>query len=142
MSFFTNIRADRFITELKTATDVAAPTTQKAIAKLRELGAGAIEPVTAALADADKIATVAYIEVLTGLEDGPAPTLTLRIPEVRLGPRELDQLREIFAAHAGSSPVVLDLGSEKVRLTDEFRVDVDRVVPEIRMSFGHDAIVL
>ncbi|MEO8016186.1 MAG: HEAT repeat domain-containing protein [Pseudomonadota bacterium] len=67
MSFFTNIRADRFITDLKAATDVAAPQTQKAIAKLRELGAGAIEPVTAALADADKIATVAYIEVLTGL---------------------------------------------------------------------------
>ncbi len=67
MSFFTNIRADRFITELKTATDVAAPATQKAIAKLRDLGAGAIEPVTAALADADKVATVAYIEVLTGL---------------------------------------------------------------------------
>ena len=67
MSFFTNIRADRFITELRTATDVAAPATQKAIAKLRELGPGAIEPVTAALADADKIATVAYIEVLTGL---------------------------------------------------------------------------
>src|SRR4051812_25340179 len=67
MSFFTNIRADRFITELKGATDVAAPQTQKAISKLRELGAGAIEPVTAALADADKIATVAYIEVLTGL---------------------------------------------------------------------------
>ena len=67
MSFFTNIRADRFITELKEATDVAAPQTQKAISKLRELGPGAIEPVTAALADADKIATVAYIEVLTGL---------------------------------------------------------------------------
>jgi eukaryotic-like serine/threonine-protein kinase len=67
MSFFTNIRADRFITELKTATDVAAPKTQQAIAKLRELGPGAIEPVTAALADADKIATIAYIEVLTGL---------------------------------------------------------------------------
>jgi serine/threonine-protein kinase len=67
MSFFTNIRADRFITELKEATDVAAPQTQKAIAKLRELGPGAIEPVIAALADADKIATVAYIEVLTGL---------------------------------------------------------------------------
>jgi len=67
MSFFTNIRADRFITDLKAATDVAAPATQKAIAKLRELGPGAIEPVTAALADADKIATVAYIEVLTGL---------------------------------------------------------------------------
>ncbi|MEO8063266.1 MAG: HEAT repeat domain-containing protein [Pseudomonadota bacterium] len=67
MSFFTNIRADRFITELKEAKDVAAPQTQKAIAKLRELGPGAIEPVTAALVDADKIATVAYIEVLTHL---------------------------------------------------------------------------
>jgi serine/threonine-protein kinase len=67
MSFFTNIRADRFITELKEAKDVAAPQTQKAITKLRELGPGAIEPVTAALADADKIATVAFIEVLTGL---------------------------------------------------------------------------
>jgi HEAT repeat protein/tRNA A-37 threonylcarbamoyl transferase component Bud32 len=67
MSFFTNIRADRFITELKEAKDVAAPSTQKAIVKLRELGPGAIEPVTAALADADKIATVAFIEVLTGL---------------------------------------------------------------------------
>jgi HEAT repeat protein/tRNA A-37 threonylcarbamoyl transferase component Bud32 len=67
MSFFTNIRADRFITELREAKDVAAPQTQKAIAKLRDLGAGAIEPVTAALADADKIATVAFIEVLTGL---------------------------------------------------------------------------
>jgi serine/threonine-protein kinase len=67
MSFFTNIRADRYITELKEAKDVAAPATQKAIAKLRELGPGAIEPVTAALADADKIATVAFIEVLTGL---------------------------------------------------------------------------
>jgi serine/threonine-protein kinase len=67
MSFFTNIRADRYITELKEAKDVAAPATQKAIAKLRELGPGAIESVTAALADADKIATVAFIEVLTGL---------------------------------------------------------------------------
>ena len=37
---------------------------------------------------------------------------------------------------------MLDLGSEKVRLTDEFRVDIDRVVPELRMAFGHDAVVL
>ena len=82
------------------------------------------------------------IEVLTGLDEGEAPTLTVRIPEVRLGPRELDQLRSILSANAGASPVVLDVGREKMRLADEFRVDVDRVVPEIRMSFGHDAIVL
>ena len=80
--------------------------------------------------------------MLTGLDEGEAPTLTVRIPEVRLGPRELDQLRSILSANAGPSPVVLDVGREKMRLADEFRVDVDRVVPEIRMSFGHDAIVL
>src|SRR5262245_12777171 len=67
MSFFTKIRADRFITELKEPTDVAAPPTQTATAKLRQPGPGPIEPITAALADADKIATLAYIEVLTGL---------------------------------------------------------------------------
>ena len=82
------------------------------------------------------------IEVLTGLEDGPAPTLTLRVPEVRLVRRAAIQHLERSARdHAGASPVVLDLGSGKVlRLTDEYRVDVDRVVPEIRMAFGHDAV--
>ena len=41
--------------------------------------------------DEDRVNVICQdIEVLTGLEDGPAPTLTLRIPEVRLGPRELD----------------------------------------------------
>ena len=56
MSFFTNIRADRFITELKEAKDVAAPQTQKAIAKLRELGAGAIELIAADDGSTDEIA--------------------------------------------------------------------------------------
>jgi DNA polymerase-3 subunit alpha len=37
---------------------------------------------------------------------------------------------------------VLDLGTERIRLADAFRVDLDRVVPEIRMAFGHDAIEL
>ena len=81
------------------------------------------------------------LEVLAGLEDG-APTLTVSIPAVRLGPGEIDRLRHVLAAHPGRSPVVLDLGTERVRLTDEFCVDLDRVVPEIRMAFGHSAIAL
>ena len=81
------------------------------------------------------------LEVLAGLEDG-APTLTVSIPAVRLGPGEIDRLRHVLAAHPGASPVVLDLGTERVRLTDEFCVDLDRVVPEIRMAFGHSAIAL
>src|ERR1700722_5009984 len=67
MSFFTNLRADRLVTEIRSATDPASPATQKTIAKLRDLGPGAIEPVFAALPEADKNATVAFVEVLTGL---------------------------------------------------------------------------
>ncbi|HUI63191.1 MAG TPA: HEAT repeat domain-containing protein [Steroidobacteraceae bacterium] len=67
MSFFTNLRADRLITEIRTSSDPANATTQKAIAKLRDLGPGAIEPVFAALPDASKTATVAFVEVLAGL---------------------------------------------------------------------------
>jgi len=67
MSFFTNLRADRLVTEIRAATDPASPATQKSIAKLKDLGSGAIEPVFAALPEADKNATVAFVEVLTGL---------------------------------------------------------------------------
>jgi len=67
MSFFTNLRADRLVTEIRSATDPTSPATQKTIAKLRDLGPGAIEPVFAALPEADKNATMAFVEVLTGL---------------------------------------------------------------------------
>jgi serine/threonine-protein kinase len=65
MSFFSNLRADRFITQIKSSNDILGPETQKAIAKLKEVGAGAIEPVLAALPDADKQATVAFVDVLS-----------------------------------------------------------------------------
>ena len=67
MSFFTNLRADRLITEIRGSTDSSSPATQRAIAKLKDLGPGAIEPVFAALPDADKNATLAFVEVLGGL---------------------------------------------------------------------------
>jgi len=67
MSFFTNLRADRLITEIRASTDPASPATQKAVARLKDLGPGAIETVFAALPDASKNATIAFVEVLTGL---------------------------------------------------------------------------
>jgi serine/threonine-protein kinase len=67
MSFFTNLRADRYIAQIKSSNDVLGPETQKAIAKLKEVGAGAIVPVIAALPDADKQATVAFVDVLSTL---------------------------------------------------------------------------
>ena len=67
MSFFTNLRADRLITEIRSTTDPSSQSTQRAVAKLKDLGAGAIEPVFAALPDSDKNATIAFVEVLGGV---------------------------------------------------------------------------
>jgi HEAT repeat protein/tRNA A-37 threonylcarbamoyl transferase component Bud32 len=67
MSFFSNLRADRLVTEIRSSKNPADPATQKAVAKLKDLGPAAIEAVFAALPEADKNATVAFVEVLSGL---------------------------------------------------------------------------
>jgi hypothetical protein len=64
MSFFSNLRADRLIAQIKSTNDLMGAETQKAIAKLKEIGAGSIEMIIAALPDADKHATVAFVDVL------------------------------------------------------------------------------
>ena len=38
--------------------------------------------------------------------------------------------------------VLLDLGNQVLRLADDFRVDVDHSVGELRMALGHDAVLL
>ncbi|HEX2792012.1 MAG TPA: HEAT repeat domain-containing protein [Steroidobacteraceae bacterium] len=67
MSFFTNLRADRLIEQIKSSTNLMGAETQKAIAKLKEAGPGAIDAVIAALPEADKHATVAFVDVLATL---------------------------------------------------------------------------
>ncbi len=67
MTFLVNLRADRLITGLRSSADPASPETQKAIARLKDLGPGVIAPIMASLPEADKNATVAFVEVLSGL---------------------------------------------------------------------------
>jgi eukaryotic-like serine/threonine-protein kinase len=67
MSFFTNLRADRLVTEIRSSTDPSSPATQKAVARLKEVGPGAIEAIFAALPDADKTSTMAFVDVLSSL---------------------------------------------------------------------------
>src|SRR5580692_1989177 len=67
MSFFTNLRADRLITQIRSTNDLMGAETQKTIAKLKEVGPAAIEPTIAALAESDKHATVAFVDVLSTL---------------------------------------------------------------------------
>jgi HEAT repeat protein/tRNA A-37 threonylcarbamoyl transferase component Bud32 len=67
MALFTNLRSDRLITLIKSTDKPLAEDTLKAVAKLKGLGAGVIEPVINSLADADKNATVALVDVLSTL---------------------------------------------------------------------------
>ena len=83
------------------------------------------------------------VQVLEGLEVGNASPLRLRVPASSLNELKIHQIRKILREHPGDSPVYLHIGQGKVlRLSDEFNVDLDRVVGELRMALGHDAVML
>ncbi len=83
------------------------------------------------------------ITVLSGLSDGPAAPLRLRLPSAALDELKIQRLKRILREHPGDSIVMVDIGQGKVlKLADEFRVDLDRSVGELRMAFGHDAVML
>ncbi|MFW2336400.1 DNA polymerase III subunit alpha [Ilumatobacter sp.] len=83
------------------------------------------------------------IDVLSGLTDGPAPPMRLMLPSHALDELKIQRLKRILRDHPGDSVVQLDIGQGKLlRLADEFRVDIDRAVGELRMAFGHDAVLL
>ncbi len=67
MTFLANLRADRLITGIRSSADPSSPETQKAIARLKDLGPAAIAPLLASLPEADKNATLAFVEVLSSL---------------------------------------------------------------------------
>jgi DNA polymerase-3 subunit alpha len=83
------------------------------------------------------------ITVLQGLSDGAAAPLRLRLPSAALDELKIQRLKRILRDHPGESLVMVDIGQGKVlKLADEFRVDLDRSVGELRMAFGHDAVML
>src|SRR5688572_12280146 len=67
MGFFSNLRSDRLITQIKSTDKPLSEETLKSVAKLKSVGPAAIEPVILALGDADKNATVALVDVLSHL---------------------------------------------------------------------------
>ena len=83
------------------------------------------------------------VQVLEGLDAGAALPLRLRVPATSLSEARIQQIRRILSEYPGESPVYLHLGQGKVlRLADDFRVDLDRVVGELRMTLGHEAVML
>jgi DNA polymerase-3 subunit alpha len=94
--------------------------------------------------DESRFGVIAHdVQVLTGLTDGPAPPLRLMLPSHALDELKIQRLKRILRDHPGSSVVQIDIGQGKVlRLADDYRVDIDRAAGELRMAFGHDAVLL
>jgi len=83
------------------------------------------------------------VQILEGLDTGSSAPLRLRVPASSLTELKIHQIRKILREHPGDSPVYLHIGQGKIlRLADDFFVDLDRVVGELRMALGHDAVVL
>jgi DNA polymerase-3 subunit alpha len=82
------------------------------------------------------------ITIVEGLDENAAP-LRLRLPAHSLDEARIDQLKSILKEYPGDSRVYLHIGANKVlRLADEFSVELARAVPELRIAFGHDAVML
>jgi len=78
MSFFSTLKTERLISEIKEAADPHSPQAQKAMQKLVSLGAAAIGPVIEAMGQADKKETVAYVEVLAAVTDNKTFPLLIK----------------------------------------------------------------
>ena len=82
------------------------------------------------------------VNIVEGLDSNSA-ALRLKVPSTSLNELKIHQIRKILRDHPGASPVFLHIGHGKIlRLADEFCVDLDRAVGELRMLLGHDAVML
>jgi DNA polymerase III subunit alpha len=82
------------------------------------------------------------IAVVEGLDEN-APPLRLKLTPTSLNEFRIAQLKKVLREHPGDSRVMLHLGDNKVlRLADEFCVNLERVIGELRVVFGHDAVML
>jgi eukaryotic-like serine/threonine-protein kinase len=88
MSFFTNLRADRLVAEIRSGAGPNDPAVLKAAAKLKDLGPGVIDAVLGALPEADKNVTVVMVDVLSALISAKTFPRFLR-GLVQGGPREI-----------------------------------------------------
>ncbi len=74
MSFFTNMKADRLIADIKAAGDGTGTEAHKALDRLGKLGPGAIPRIIDALSNADRQETEAFVRVLSALIDNKTLT--------------------------------------------------------------------
>ena len=59
-----------------------------------------------------------------------------------LDPETVARLKGILSSYPGSSYVFLHIGDAKIlKLGEEFLVDIDRVIPPLRVAFGASVIL-
>ena len=132
MSFFSDLRAERLIAEIRGIGDPLHPDSQKALQKLARIGAGAIPKILDALAVADRKESASYVDVLIalidnktfpilaqGLADGSPRTVTA-IGQALTASRNYSPtlLIELLGRDDVAKPTVLDvIGAQKGRFT-------------------------
>ncbi len=90
----------------------------------------------------DDRTTVSALEIEPIRLTNTVSELRLNLPSGTIGKSGIDELREILRRHPGDSRVFLHLGEGKIlQLGSEFSVQVDRVVPELRVAFGIDVVL-
>ncbi len=80
------------------------------------------------------------ITVFDGITDG-APPLRLKLAPTSVSEQVIATLQRILRDHPGDSQVFLHVGSQVLRLTDEYCVDYARVAGELRAELGVDAVI-
>jgi DNA polymerase-3 subunit alpha len=90
--------------------------------------------------DLPKIVAMDVIPVEV-VEDGAAPPLRLSFPAHGLDETRIATLKRLLVAHPGPSPVLVQIGTQTIRLSDEFRVDeTNGLRAELLTEFGPEAL--
>jgi DNA polymerase-3 subunit alpha len=81
------------------------------------------------------------VEVFEGVTDG-APPLYLKVSPHRVDARLVDELKALLTRFPGDARVILHLGEQKLRLSEEFCVDTSGgLIGELRVLLGPGAII-
>jgi DNA polymerase-3 subunit alpha len=89
----------------------------------------------------DDRTTLSVLEVMPLVLERGTPELRLNLPATSLDGSTVARLKDILASYPGDAQVFIHLGQSKVlKLGPEFTVDVDRVIPPLRVAFGVDVV--
>lgn len=106
MSFFSDLKAERLIAEIRGIGDPLHPQAQQAFQKLAKIGPGAIPKILDALAVADKKEAASYVEILTQLVDNKTfPMLVAGLTDG--SPRTIAAVTWALTASHNYSPAML-----------------------------------